>query len=94
MDGLWGKPGVPKIWGCHHSGETSSAEQKREIKCTMHLGYSVGLNLGSRSSPLQRCRRLETATGGNATLGLATFMSVPNAADPDVMLQRSFDDGD
>lgn len=34
------------------------------------------------------------SAGGNATLGLATFMSVPNTADPDVMLQRSFDDGD
>lgn len=64
MHGLWGKPGVPKIWGCHHSGETSSAGRKRETKCTMHIAprvFSWLESFGITSSPLQRCRHLETA---------------------------------
>lgn len=58
-------------------GETSSASCTSEIQCTMLLGYWAGLNLGIRSSPLQRCRHLEKAVYGSATLGLATCMSVP-----------------
>lgn len=91
MRGLWGKPGVPRPGDAATPGETSSAGQDRETNCTVHLGCSLGLNLGGRSSPLQRCRLLEAALERwrecNARLGHVYVCA--DSADPDVILQRS-----